>query len=322
MLRPFEIPSDAITFSGGAATVSFANRTGPRTRAAIIGIDHNAANYRSALMTLLTSLRISGRQYIQGSGFPLGLLSPGGYPDPDATNDMQQAAGSPYFPGNALPTPDGQLVGGILLEGADTIEMSLTSVLSGSFELASVTLHCLEFPRDYWPRHETPETPEERRLAQLQQSVDELWARFSQGQGELLFDGRTATHDDAATLSARLESQVKMQHAAAPRRLEIRGLVTSTTTLEESVYRAGTLIVGAESADAGPQQKGPVGARQLTGHAHRRVNGLMMDLDPESVTFIDLAAGLNGTGGVLTWRFLTVFIGRSPEDIRLRAPQF
>ena len=319
MLRPFQIPSDAITFSAGAAAVTFANRTGPRTRAAIVGIDHNAANYRSGLMTLITSLRLAGREYIQGSGFPIGLLSPGGYPDPDATDDMHQAPGTPYFPGQALPTPDGQQVGGLVLNGADTINISLTSVSSGNFELSGLTLHCLEFPRDYWPHKEQPETPEERALYQLQQAVDDLWQSFSQGEGELLFDGRTATHDDDATLTTRIESQVRMQHAAPPRRLEIRGLLTTTTAVDEAAYRAGTLLIGSESTDAGPAQKGPVGARQITGHAHRSVPGVMVDIDPETVTFIDLAGGLNGSGGVWTWRFLTIFIGRNANAPRLRS---
>lgn len=322
MLRPFQIPSDAITFSGGVATASFSQRTGPKTRAAIVGLDFIATDYRNGLLTLINSWKIAGRQYIQGdgSGFPLGLLAPGAYPDPDATNDRQQAAGEPYFPGNVLPHPDGKQTGGLLLQGAEIVEIGLASVASGSNEITQLVLHCLEFPQDYWPNMQAqPETPEERRMFELQNAVNELWERFKRGEGELLFDGRTQTQATGNAVSATLESQIKMQHDAQPRRLEVRGMLTSPTAVNESAYALGTLIIGGETT--GPNQKSAAPARAVTGHAHRRVPGVMVDFNTQDTSTIQLSGPVQSSGVTHSWRFLTIFMGRSPEDVILCAPK-
>jgi hypothetical protein len=322
MLRPFQIPSDAISFSGGAATAAFSQRTGPKTRAAVVGMDTIAADYRNGLLTLINSLKIAGRQYIQGdgSGFPIGLLTPGAYPDPDATNDRQQQAGEPYFPGSAIPHPDGRITGGLLLQGAEIVEIGLASVASGSNEISQIVLHCLEFPQDYWPdMRRQPETPEERRMYELQAAVDELWRRFRSGEGELLFDGRTTTQATATAASVTLESQIKMQHDAQPRRLEVRGMLTTPTAVDESSYRAGTLIIGGETT--GPNQKSAAPARSVTGHAHRRVPGVMVDFNTQDTSTIQLAAPTQSSGVTHSWRFLTIFQGRAPEDVILCSPR-
>ena len=322
MLRPFQIPSDAISGGANASTVTFSQRTGPKTRAAVVGLDIVATDRRNGLLTLINSLKIAGRQYIQGDGggFPIGLLAPGAYPDPDATADRQQADGPPYFPGNVLPHPDGQLSGGLLLQGAEIIEAGLTQVDTTNNPITQIVLHCLEFPTDYWPnmRHQ-PETPEERRMYELQAAVDELWRRFKRGEGELLFDGRTTKQATATAVSATLEAQIKMQHDAEPRRLEVRGMLTGPTAVDESAYMLGTLIIGGETT--GPNQKSAAPARSITGHAHRRVNGVMVDFNTQDTSTIQLAGPLQSSGVIYSWRFLTIFMGRSPEDVILCGPK-
>lgn len=74
MLKPFDLLSDDISYTGGLAAVTFAKK--PRCRAAIVGISYEGAHPVYALRNLVTSFKVAGRNYAQGDAFPLGLIAP------------------------------------------------------------------------------------------------------------------------------------------------------------------------------------------------------------------------------------------------------
>jgi len=74
MLKPFDLTSDVLVYTGGIAPVVWSRK--PRCRAAIVGVSYIATHPRHGLRNLVASFKVAGRNYAQGDAFPLGLIAP------------------------------------------------------------------------------------------------------------------------------------------------------------------------------------------------------------------------------------------------------
>lgn len=88
MLRTFQIDSDDLDYVGGKAPVTFSKK--PNVRCAITAITAKGVQL-FAHQNLLPSLKINGREHIQGEAFPLALISNQGMPTEDATGGTAAA---------------------------------------------------------------------------------------------------------------------------------------------------------------------------------------------------------------------------------------
>lgn len=255
MLRPFTVNSDGINYTANRATVTFPVVPKGSARCMIVGIRGRPRGANAAAIgtfsTLLSSLVVGGRQYVQGDGIPLGLLDGGAVP-------IATSLGVPRtnkFLGTQVLLPWGDIGAGIAYGENDSVRLVLDRFNADSF-VDQVTLDCVQFPDD-------PKDP-----------ANEAYYRAkSRGIGEPYFIGQRVTGWRAAGAVLNLEVSPQPPTAVVLKRTGARGVVLASATGSPASTEIGAITartfnnLQAQLFTAGqrPAQNGMAPARSVIG---------------------------------------------------------
>ncbi len=292
MLRFFQMVSDPLSYSGNAADVVF--DVEPANPCAIIGLDAYATSREFALKTLLARLSVATREYMNGDPFPLGLLMP------TAPAVAGNALGRPYWPGATIPTPDGGMAGGIVINPGEPVRLRVTDATAGSAQISQVVLQCVEFP---------PDCADAARMALIHE-------RMRRGVGELYFAGHSHVYTAAATTLLAAQP-TRPNRTEVIRRLGVRGLALETAGA--AVAESDFALLKAKLHTKGDRapHNAAVAARAIIGHGAFDPRAGMVDMLAEGRAFVELTTP--APAGSRTAYFVQMFEGREPGGELLRA---
>ncbi len=306
MLRPFQLTSGPITYANDIAEVQFPTRSRGTARSAIVGMSHNVSGDNAGVIvstagwgTTIERMTIGGRNYIQGDGIAMPLISKG--------NGIVFGADTFYnrFVGSSIRLPSalgsGQQASGMAYGPREDIRLRLVRLTDDSF-VNRVTLWGVQWDDD------GPSIPEWNRL------------RF-EGIGETYFAGGFIPFYPAAGLQILSDELPQPPSAIVLRRTGFRGVLTDNTDgtpafpagIPASPTENNLVVQFSSSQDRSPQNQ-PVPFRNAMGFngEENPIGMLDMERGERSLATV-LAVGTSAQDNNVRTHILHMFEGRDPN---------
>ncbi|MDC1141876.1 hypothetical protein OAU50_02190 [Planctomycetota bacterium] len=354
MLRIYQIDSNAISYSGGVAQVTFTKKA--TRRSAIIAVTPKGVQLH-AHQNLLTSFKVDGREHVAGSSFPLALISNSGMPQDDETAGTAAAKISALTYSDETTGTAADVINDAM--ALDDFKASVLSIFDDvQNQIATLAAcGCTQHAPQYFAGSvvQLPNGQrvggiplEERQtvtmalsdlttsLAPLtgvtltlvdfptkcrsSRTIEAMWDSLKRGVGVVNFHGVTESAYSAAG-SKSLEYKPLTHGAKAARQLEIRGSLTNDSDhkLKESEF--ANIKAEISTATESTPTNATVNARTLIGTGANPVMGAaLVDLEPDESAKIGVTLPAPSSGN-RTLRLCVITEGRDvvAEKIKLAA---
>ncbi len=255
LLKEFQIVSNPIVYdAGGVANFQIPQRLNGNARCAVIGLSATDNALGAQFFNDVETFQIAGRQYHQGAGCPLALLTPGRAPSQYAAapSVVENANRPNYFPGEFFSLSDGSRCGGLMLIGQEVINVILRRNVAGQ-TIGRLVLHCVEFGYD-------------NRDPKAQAVIEAAWSKFKVGIGQAHWQVFGDDIVAATPYAAPGSVQIFQPHQSPVRRRVLRGAQVNVVVPQVAEVDFVTATAQVQTNNDTPHSAQGVPARQLIGH--------------------------------------------------------